>query len=711
MANLSNINNILRTGSLGVGINRDPLGAFEISSATKPGVKMFNTAASGKTYEAYSDANGNYIIYDQDANDNRFVINTSGNATFAGNVNISSPGDLYINSGTSYNNVGSVFLSNQRTEINSIIVDGTAQGDTAINFKTRSAGSTASAMFIDEFRRVGIGTSSPDEKLDITGGYLKFNGGDYGLKGSASLTYNATSEHYFYTGGTERMRIGSNGLVSLPTTGLNDTRHIIFTGTQGVANNAGNLGMWGNEVRLTGNWYYNGAQQKVVAGNGMGVMGIGVGTTDAACYLTFGVNGPAATGGPTERMRISSSGNVGIGFSAGHDAITKLELPGSLTNSSLKAGTLEMQSYSVNNAWLADNVYYNGAWYLRSNGYASQVYFGSGGDISFKRFATGNAGTVATPVLTMQLDSAGNVGIGKSQSGNAVLTARSSAGGNTGIILIEGDTTDDGWGVYATTANKYIITRFTAGSYSDKFTILEGGNVGIGAASPSSKLQVGDGTANVNLKVFGSATSGIQIHTASGNIASLEQYFANEGSLWLRLGSTTKVLVRANDDSYFNGGYVGIGTTNPGAELHVVGRVKTTRIVSSNIILGNIRSNIVGTSYLLLVDLNVTAGFSLAGKVNAASYTTWNVSDIYVRKNYNATTGYATITGISKSGSTLSVVDISHSSGRFIALKLTGDPEVDVMWAGYRLDALFQGSGEVTTLTSGVTENSVYASY
>tara|TARA_R110001606_G_C15056125_1_gene614169 strand:- start:47 stop:541 length:495 start_codon:yes stop_codon:yes gene_type:complete len=163
--------------------------------------------------------------------------------------------------------------------------------------------------------------------------------------------------------------------------------------------------------------------------------------------------------------------------------------------------------------------------------------------------------------------------------------------------------------------------------------------------------------------------------------------------------------------TFLPSGNVGIGVTSPGAELHVVGRVKTTRIVSSNIILGNIRSNVVGTAYMLLVDLNITAGFSLAGKVNAASYTTWNVSDIYVRKNYNATTGYATITGISKSGSTLSVVDISHSSGRFIALKLTGDPEVDVMWAGYRLDDLFQGSGEVTTLTSGVTENSVYASY
>ena len=97
MANLSNINNILRTGSLGVGINRDPLGAFEISSATKPGIKMFNTAANGKTYEAYSDVNGNYIIYDQDADDNRFVINSSGNATFAGNVTIAT--DLVMSAG------------------------------------------------------------------------------------------------------------------------------------------------------------------------------------------------------------------------------------------------------------------------------------------------------------------------------------------------------------------------------------------------------------------------------------------------------------------------------------------------------------------------------------------------------------------------------------------------------------------------------------
>ena len=92
MANLSNINNILRTGSLGVGINRDPLGVLEVSSATKSGIKMFNTGASGKTYETYVDASGNYIIYDEDADRNDLVINSSGNSTFAGIATINGAG-------------------------------------------------------------------------------------------------------------------------------------------------------------------------------------------------------------------------------------------------------------------------------------------------------------------------------------------------------------------------------------------------------------------------------------------------------------------------------------------------------------------------------------------------------------------------------------------------------------------------------------------
>ena len=300
-------------------------------------------------------------------------------------------------------------------------------------------------------------------------------------------------------------------------------------------------------------------------------------------------------GAASDWSNVIITGNVRIGTDS---PVTKLEVDPSISNSSIKTGTLELQSYSVNNAWLADNVYYSGAWYLRSTGYASQVYFGSGGDISFKRFATGNAGTVATPVLTMQLDSAGNVGIGKSQSGNAALTVRSSAGGNTGIILIEGDTTDDGWGVYATTANKYIITRFTGGSYSDKFTILEGGNVGINTASPTSKLEVrrysGDRTTlstiisvtnegsgpytgfggkisfNSNI-YYGATTPGI-IETAYVGAVLGTSYETTSDLVFATRVSATSVTEKMR---ILGNGNVGIGTTLPGAKLDVAGIIRS----------------------------------------------------------------------------------------------------------------------------------------
>ena len=75
--------------------------------------------------------------------------------TSAGDITVSG-GDLFLNSGTSYNDKGVVYLSNERSAIISDIVNATANGDTSLDFQTRKSGTRASALFIDEFRNTKV---------------------------------------------------------------------------------------------------------------------------------------------------------------------------------------------------------------------------------------------------------------------------------------------------------------------------------------------------------------------------------------------------------------------------------------------------------------------------------------------------------------------------------------------------------------------------
>lgn len=92
-------------------------------------------------------------------------------------------GDIFLNSGTNYNDKGVVYLSNERTAIISDIVNATANGDTSLDFQTRKGGTRASALFIDQFRNsvfsfsVGIGmTPAADAKLEIADGSFRIRG-------------------------------------------------------------------------------------------------------------------------------------------------------------------------------------------------------------------------------------------------------------------------------------------------------------------------------------------------------------------------------------------------------------------------------------------------------------------------------------------------------------------------------------------------------
>ena len=98
---------------------------------------------------------------------------------------------LTINGGTSYTNTSAIILSNGRTKIDSEIIDGTAQGDTAIKFSNRVSGTLAERMRIDHFGRVGINTNDPDgqgysfaEDLVVLGGNSASDGVGITLRGN-----------------------------------------------------------------------------------------------------------------------------------------------------------------------------------------------------------------------------------------------------------------------------------------------------------------------------------------------------------------------------------------------------------------------------------------------------------------------------------------------------------------------------------------------
>ena len=150
-------------------------------------------------------------------------------------------GDIFLNSGTNYNDKGVVYLSNERTAIISDIVNATANGDTSLDFQTRKSGTRASAMFIDEFRNVGIGTTSPSANLEVAGDVL-INSGEYiswGGVGETSIEGStASNKIQFRTGSGDRMIINNTG-VGIGTTSPDATLEI---GTpSGVAGSAGSI--------------------------------------------------------------------------------------------------------------------------------------------------------------------------------------------------------------------------------------------------------------------------------------------------------------------------------------------------------------------------------------------------------------------------------------------------------------------------------------
>jgi hypothetical protein len=429
---------------------------------------------------------------------------------------------------------------------------------------------------------------------------------------------------------------------------------------------------------------------------------------NAAGYLTFWTGGTPTTTDVSEKVRISSEGLVGIG-TTGPDRL--LHING---NTSTTTPLQKVQNTGIGDAVTEYRVT-GASWYVGIDNSDSDKF-----KIGQDPLGTSDRFIIAD---------GGYIGIGTNSPGDKLHVYAS--GYDANIRLTDAGVANADWSLLpssgTTTAIFRLYNRATATTCT---TWKTDGKVGIGTTNPSQILELFGTTADTTLKIKNASATGTARlllnpeGAGAGSTGDAVIFFDCNSAAWTMgvdksQSSTFKIANDAYSDftqgNHFNittGGNVGLGVTNPSKKLTVAGRMSTTAIVSGNLIAGNIYSNIsTSPSYILITDLNEVAGFSMSGKVNAASYTCWNISDIWIEKDYSSTTARAGIVGSYKSGCDFSIVDISYGAGRYVALRFTSNPEIDVMFTGYRLADLYQSDGTATVATSGVTVNGTYASY
>jgi len=407
-------------------------------------------------------------------------------------------------------------------------------------FSSRTGSTTTDRMVIQDGGNVGIGTSSPGVKLDVQGatpfirvkenttGYLGLraenNSGNFyfGIDSSTGSFFGSAYSRVvyadgaypmaFYTNATERMRITSAGDVGIGTASPAAKLDVVGSGVFKL-DGAGST----TPLILRNN---NTSSTQVVK-LGFDSSGTIKSSINAAVYgndyMTFNV------GSDTERMRIDSSGNVGIGTSS----------PG--VKFQIQQDQAAYSYFDYYNTTNGGGIVWRQIVRNIANTGTTSVDFAKliGGGFVINNNDTGSANYTAFGVggsERMRIDSSGNVGIGTSSPGiplNVTKNGTDSGLGYSNVSKFVDGSGNKGLLVgYDNSAQTTVLTaNSTSASSNMAFWTYQAGGSGWAERmriDSSGNLLVGT-TSNYNSAKFYVQSSGLPLavyRTAAGGVAS-----------------------------------------------------------------------------------------------------------------------------------------------------------------------------------------------